>query len=123
VGTADFENLLNQSFETETEGLKALTSLATAGIKDREEKLIPLEKQIAGLYVDLVAYRRVAKELDLAEKDDNVGALQDWLNHYAAKLQRASKAKGVTGSETFPYEMVGRSSEGATGKAVESKKK
>jgi hypothetical protein len=123
VGNADFGNLPGQSFETEIEALKALSSLATTAIKDREEKLIPLEKQIAGLYTDLVAYLRVAQELDLAGKDDNVEVLQDWLNHYMAKLQRASKAKRVTGSETFPYEMLGKSSEGATGKTVEGKKK
>jgi hypothetical protein len=123
VGNADFGNLVDQSFETEIEALKALSSLATTGIKDREEKLIPLEKQIAGLYTDFVAYLRVAQELDLAGKDDNVEVLQDWLNYYMAKLQRASRSKRVTGSETFPYEMVGRSSEGATGKTVEGKKK
>jgi hypothetical protein len=123
VGNADFGNLRGQSFETEIEALKALSSLATTGIKDREEKLIPLEKQIAGLYTDLVAYLRVAQELDLAGKDDNVEVLQNWLNHYMAKLQRAPKAKRVAGSETFPYEMLDRSSDGATGKTVEGKKK
>ena len=92
------------------------------GIRDRQEKLIPLEKQIAGLYTDLVAYLRVAKELDLPGKDDNVEGLQDWLNYYMAKLEQASKAKRVTGSETFPYEMLNRSSENTTGKSVGSKK-
>jgi hypothetical protein len=123
VGNADFGNLLGQSFETEIEALKALSSLATTGIRDRQEKLIPLEKQIAGLYTDLAAYLRVAKELDLPGKDDNEEGLQDWLNYYMAKLQQASKAQRVKGNETFPYEMLNRSSEGATGKTVEGKKK
>jgi hypothetical protein len=121
VGNADFGNLLGRSFETETEALKALSSLTTTGTRDRQEKLIPLEKQIAGLYTDLVAYHRVAKELDLPGKDDNVKGLQDWLNYYMAKL--ASEPKKAAGSETFPYELLDRSSEGTTGKTLEGKKK
>jgi hypothetical protein len=123
VGNADLGSLLDRSFETEMEAVKALSSLVTAGIADREEKLITLEKQIVVLYTDLVAYLGVVKELNLAGKDDNVEVLQDWLNYYMAKLQRTSKVKRVTGSETFPYEMLGRPLEGATGKTVESKMK
>lgn len=110
VGTADFKDLTQQSFETESEALNAIGSLISARIVAEKEKLYPLEKQLADIYKELLGYLKAAQRIGLQHDENEIEVVQGWLDRYQARLQRehAARTKGITGSETFPYEMASR---------------
>jgi len=124
VGSADFAQLTQQSFETESEALSAIGSLITTRIEEEKEKVYPLEKQLADVYKELLGYLKAAQKIGLQENGDEIAAVEGWLNHYQVRLQQEHTARSqrVTGSETFPYEMVSRSAEKGPAKAVEQPK-
>lgn len=124
VGNADFSQLTQQSFETESEALSAIGSLITTRIEEEKTKVLPLEKQLADVYKQLLGYLKAAQRIGLQENADEIAAVEGWLNHYQVRLQQehAAKSRGITGSETFPYEMVSRSGGKGPAKAVEQPK-
>ena len=126
VGTADFSDLTQQSFETESEALNAIGSVVMTRIDAAEEKLYPLEKQLADIYKELLGYLKAAQRIGLQDDENEIAVVQGWLDSYQARLkqQHTARAKRITGSETFPYEMVSRPGEKAPAKSesVEAKK-